>query len=234
MAEKFHIFARTSFRELPTLRSSITCECLTCKKGGTEKKRGEMNGGNGARKPGAAERLASVWINNPLLKRKEDFMNKQLRLLGSFGLLSLLLMGTAISSAYANGKCNPKSPTRGTWSFSQSTQTFFDPLSIFSPGTEVGTFTNDECGHTVGHGIFNDALGSLEFDFTGDCVFRADGLTMDCTLQSGSETNNVVCTMMEKQGECFQEYRCVSTRPYGTAGPVLLAELKRVRYGTCK
>ena len=161
-------------------------------------------------------------------------MKKQVQILCHFGLLSLLVMGASVSSAYADGACNPKSPIRGVWSFSQTTQTFYEPLTLFSPGTEVGTFTNDECGHTVGHGTFNDALGSLEFEFTGDCVFRADGLTMDCTLQSGSETSNVVCTMMEKQGECFQEYRCVSTRPYGNPGPVLLAELKRVHAGTCK
>jgi len=158
------------------------------------------------------------------------------KLLCSFGLFSLLVMGAFDSRVYADGACTPKSPIRGVWSFSQTTQTFFDPLTLFAPSTEVGTFTNDECGHAVGQATFNDALGSKEFKFDGDCVFRADGLTMDCTLQDidSGATSNVVCTMMEKVGECFQEYRCVTTRPYGNPGPVLLAELKRVHAGTCK
>src|SRR5262245_30875597 len=135
-------------------------------------------------------------------------MKKLLYSLGSLGLVSLLIMGTSVSSAYAGDNCQPKSPVRGTWSYSQSTQTFYTPLSLFIPATEVGTANIDACGNLTGHGSFNDPAGGVEFDFDGKCVLRENGgNVMDCTFSALGETTSQVCVLMEKTGECFQEFQ---------------------------
>lgn len=212
-------------------------------KGGEDKRKSNSNGGNGEQKPGVSGVAHSssprfCLDQQPITtKGKEDFMNKQFRVLSGFGLLALLVMGTVVPNSQADNGCLPKSPVRGAWSFSQSTQTFYPPLSLLIPATEVGTLTIDACGHSTGHGTINDLAGGIEFDFTGDCVLRENGGTvMDCTNHAFGETSSVVCALMEKTGECFQEFRCVSTRPYDVTqpGPVILAELKRVYAGTCK
>jgi hypothetical protein len=166
-------------------------------------------------------------------------MKKQLRLLYGLELVLLFIMGTSVSSSYANGNCRPKSPVRGAWSFSQSVQSFYSDgtLALFIPATEVGTAHIDACGNLTGHGILNDPAGGSEFEFDGNCVLRENGGTvMDCTLNALGQTSSEVCVLMEKVGECFQEFRCVLTRPYDVTQPgsVLLAEVKRVHAGTCK
>jgi hypothetical protein len=164
-------------------------------------------------------------------------MKKLLYSLSGLGLVSLLVMGTSVSSSYAGDNCQPKSPVRGTWSFSQSAQSFNSAPPLFIPITEVGTANIDACGNLTGQGISNDPAGGSEFPFDGKCELRENGdNVMDCTFHALGQTNSEVCVLMEKTGECFQEFRCVLTRPYDPTQPgiVLLAEVKRAQNGTCK
>jgi hypothetical protein len=156
-------------------------------------------------------------------------MNKQLRLLCGFGLLSLLVMGTAVSSAYADGKCNPKSPLRGTYAFKQVAYA----IPSFGPATEAGTLKVDECGYTVGHGVFNGpGYSGFEFDWEAPCVLRASGYEADCTLAGGMKR---YCVFSGKGGGgCFDTWRCIISNEEAEPGMVIMAEFERVHAGTCK
>ena len=159
-------------------------------------------------------------------------MKKQLRLLCSLGLVSLLGMGASVSRSYADGSCQPKSPLRGAYVFSQVA-----PIVPGLPGaTEAGPITVDECGELTGHGVFNGpGFSGFEFDFAGSCVLRTSGYETDCTLNSIFGTSHRYCVLTGKGGEgCFEKWQCINSNELTEPGLVLLADLERVHSGTCK
>jgi hypothetical protein len=159
-------------------------------------------------------------------------MKKQLRLLYGLGLVSLFIMGTSVSSSYADGKCRPKSPLRGTYVFSQVVPV----IPGLPSATEVGTITVDDCGNLIGYGVFNGpGFSGFEFDFEGPCVLRASGYEADCTLTSTFGTAHRYCVLMGKGGAgCFEKWHCINSNEATEPGVVLLADIERVHAGTCK
>ena len=159
-------------------------------------------------------------------------MKKLLYALGGLGLVSLFVMEASVSSSYADGNCQPKSPLRGSYVFSQVA-----PVVPGLPGaTEAGTFTVDECGDSIGHGVFNGpGFSGFEFDFAGPCVLRASGYEADCTLNSLFGTSHRYCVLTGKGGEgCFEKWHCINSNEATEPGLVLLTDIERVRSGTCK
>lgn len=165
-------------------------------------------------------------------------------LLRGFGLVSLWLVGLSVQRSYADGQClDPKSPLRGTWSYSQEET---NPLFGNLPVTAVGVMTVDNCGRFQGRGIDNipcqdsDCFGfgslgvknPLEVTFEGQLITNPDG-TANATLTAFGTEFRRACVMMEKQGSCFQEFRCVATEPT-PPNPVLLAIFKRQSPGSCR
>jgi len=152
------------------------------------------------------------------------------------GFVLLLVLGTAASLSWADDRCQPKSPVRGSWSFSQFVP-FVSGTPI--PGTGVGILSIDACGNLTGRGIVNPAdpnFAGFEFAFDGKCVIRENGGgVMDCTLNALGQTDiRRGCVLMEEKGGCFQEFRCVSTDGVNEPGTVLLAEFKRQKDGSCQ
>ena len=156
-------------------------------------------------------------------------MNKQLRLLAGFGLLSLFVMGASVSSSYADGACNPKSPLRGTYVLRQVAYA----IPNFGPATEAGTLKVDDCGNTVGHGVFNGpGFSGVEFDWEGPCVLRPSGYEADCVLNGNVGR---YCVLTGKGGEgCFDTWHCIVSNEEAEPGSVIMADLERVRADTCK
>ena len=95
--------------------------------------------------------------------------------LSGLGLVSILIMGTSVSSTSADPK---KSPLRGAWSFSQfvpATTAFGTPTPI--PTAAAGTFIMNEDNSFTGHAVLDTPLPSppgptFELDFNGSCTFR--------------------------------------------------------------
>jgi hypothetical protein len=164
-------------------------------------------------------------------------MKRRLLSLCGLGSISLLVIGTSILSVHAYDAYRPKNPARGAWSFSQ-TVLFFSGAP--TPITEVGTLNMDGCGKFTGLGIINPpdpAFAGFELPFEGECVLRENGVNvMDCTIVNAPGLSDIrrVCVLMEKTGECFQEFRCVRPDGVNEPGTVLLVEFKRQQSGSCK
>lgn len=161
-------------------------------------------------------------------------MKRQLRLLCGLGSISLLVMGTSVSSSYAGDKCRPKNPLRGTYVFSQVA---YVVPGVTGPVTEVGTVNVDDCGNLTGHGVIDaSTISGFEFDFDGACVIRASGSEIDCTLSALGTTNIGRYCVMTRKGDdgCFEKWRCISSNPVSEPGVVLLADVERQQSGTCK
>lgn len=153
------------------------------------------------------------------------------------GVMAMLVMGTLVSSVRAADK---KSPLRGHWSLSGMIQS--EPAFGGAPATAVGALTVDDSGDYTGHVTINSAClavgpgcpapNPLELDFEGAITANADGTGVATVefLPSGITVSRS-CVLMEKQGDCYQEFRCVNTSPNGE---VFLAEHKRQVAGTCK
>ena len=164
-------------------------------------------------------------------------MKKFFYLFSGLGLVSILIIGIAVSSARADSK---KSPLRGAWSFSQfvPTVTTLAPEPI--PTAAAGTLFMDADNNFTGRAVLNAAPPSpiapvVELDFKGSCTFRPGGVKngMDCTLNVpdfGLFSVGRFCVVMANEGECFDEFRCVNT----TEAAVLLVEFKRQRSDTCQ
>jgi hypothetical protein len=156
----------------------------------------------------------------------------------TWGLVSILLvMGTSVSSARADDK---KSPLRGHWSGSQVSE--INPAFGGATTTAIATFTVDNSGGLTGHGAINSACTAagpgcpapnpLELDFSGTLTANEDGTAaMTLVLPAFGITVDRACVLMQKQGDCFQEFRCINTSPNGE---VVLGEFKRLLAGTCK
>lgn len=172
-------------------------------------------------------------------------MKKQLRKLCGLGLISLLGSGALVLRSYANDEClDRRSPLRGTWSYSQVEE--INPLFGNLPITAIGVFTVDNCGRFQGHATDNipcqDAncfgfgpLGGknpLEFPLNGQFITYADGTATATVTAFGTEFLRS-CVMMDKRGDCFQEFRCVSSDPT-PPNAVLLATFKRQLPGACQ
>ena len=154
-----------------------------------------------------------------------------------WGFMAMLVMGTSVSSVRAADK---KSPLRGHWSLSGVVP--IEPILGGAPATSVGVLTVDDNGDYTGHGTINSActavgpgcpaLNPLKLDFEGTITVNADGTGVATVefLPSGITVSRS-CVFMEKQGDCYQEFRCVNTSP---SGEVFLAEHKRQVAGTCK
>jgi hypothetical protein len=164
-------------------------------------------------------------------------MKRLLHSLRVLGLVSILVMGTSVSSARANNK----SPLRGHWSASQVSE--INPAFGGAITTAIATFTVDDSGGLTGHGAINSACTAvgpdcpapnpLELDFSGTITTNEDDGTAVLTLVLPffGITVGRACVLMEKQGDCYQEFRCINTSPNGE---VVLAEFKRQLAGTCK
>lgn len=172
-------------------------------------------------------------------------MKKPLRLLCSLGFISLLGSGVSVVNSYANEECpDPRSPLRGAWSYSQVEEIV--PLFGNFPITAVGVLKIDNCGRFQARAIDNvpcqDAncfgLGTLgvknplEVTFTGQIITHEDGMATATGIAFGAEFLRA-CVVMEKRGDCFQEFRCVSTDPT-PPNAVLLATFKRQFPGSCQ
>ncbi len=161
-------------------------------------------------------------------------MKKLLHSLGGLGLVSLLVMGTSVSSSYAGDKCQPKSPLRGAYVFSQVAHVVPD---VPGPVTEAGIINVDDCGNVTGHGVIDaSTISGFEFDFDGSCVIRASGYEMDCTLSALGTTNIGRYCVMTRKGDdgCFEKWHCISSNPVSEPGVVLLTDVERQQSGTCK
>ncbi len=164
-------------------------------------------------------------------------MKQFLYSLSGLGLVSILVIGIAVSSARADSK---KSPLRGAWSFSQfvpATTALGTPDPI--PTAAAGTFFMNDDNSFTGHAVLDTPLPpgpTFELDFNGSCTFRQGDAKngMDCTLDVpafGLSGVGRFCVVMADRGECFDEFHCVDTNEPGT---VLLVEFKRQRPGTCR
>ena len=161
-------------------------------------------------------------------------MKKQLRLLGGFGLLSLLVMGASVSSSYADGACNPKSPMRGIFALSQVGYTVPGVTGVV---TLAGISEVDECGNTTGRAVFNGpGFSGFAIEWTGTCTLRPSGNEVDCNLNPNEQGvgSGRYCVLTGKGGEgCFDTWHCINSSEVD-AGMVLMADLERVQAGTCK
>jgi hypothetical protein len=165
-------------------------------------------------------------------------MKRVLYSLRALGVVSILVMGTSVGSAHAD---NNKSPLRGRWSSSQVNE--ITPAVGGAPVTIISTMTVDESGGVTGHSTLNSPCtvigpaclipNGLALDFEGTITANPDGTAVATfvTPAFGNSTVNYACVLMEKQGDCFQEFRCVNTDPNGI---VTLAEFKRQLAGSCK
>ena len=164
-------------------------------------------------------------------------MKKFPYLLSSLGLVSILVLGMSVSSARANNK---KSPLRGHWSFSQVQE--ITPIFGGAITTAIGTVIVDDSGGLTGHATLNSActviglgcpaLNPLELDFLGTITANPDGTAVaTIVIPAFGITEGRACVLMEKQGDCFQEFHCINTDPNGL---VIRGEFKRQLAGTCK
>ncbi len=165
-------------------------------------------------------------------------MKKFLYLFSGLGLISILVIGIAVSSAGADKQ---KSPLRGDWSWSQlvPATTGFGPPPI--PTAAAGTLFMKDDNRFTGHAVLNTPLSSplgpaLELDIDGTCTFRPGGVKngMDCLVNVpafGLTDVGRFCVVMTNSGGCFDEFRCVNTTEPGT---VLLVEFKRQSPGACQ
>lgn len=170
-------------------------------------------------------------------------MKKRLQQLCGLGLISLLVSSASALSSYANECLDPQSPLRGTWSYSQEET---HPLFGNLPLTAVGVIKVDNCGRFQGHAFDNipcqDAncfgfgpLGvknPLEVIFDGQLITQPEGMATAVGTAFGAEFRRA-CVVMEKRGDCFQEFRCVSSDP-APPNAVLLATFKRQLPGSCQ
>jgi|SRR5215813_585332 len=147
----------------------------------------------------------------------------------------MIVMGTAVGSARAG----TKSPLRGHWSTSGVIQTA--PLFGGASATFVGVVTGDDSGGYTGHVTINTACTAvgpdcpvpnpLELDDSGTITVNADGTAVVTEMiPAFGITVSRTCVLMEKQGDCYQEIRCLNTSPNGD---VFLTEGKRQFAGTC-
>jgi len=172
-------------------------------------------------------------------------MKRLLVSLSSLGLTLLLGSGALVLGASANDEClDRRSPLRGTWSYSQVEE--INPLFGNLPITAVGVLKVDNCGRFQAHAVDNvpcqDAncfgLGPLgvknplDFTFSGQLITQPDGMATATGIAFGTEFRRA-CVMMEKRGDCFQEFSCVSTDP-DPPNAVLLATFKRQLPGACQ
>ena len=172
-------------------------------------------------------------------------MKKQLRQLCGLGLISLLGSSVSIVSAYAADEClDPRSPLRGAWSYSQVEE--IHPLFGNLPITAVGVLKIDDCGRFQARAVDNvpcqdencfglGPLGvknPLDFTFSGQIITQPDGMAIATGVAFGAEFHRA-CVVMEKRGDCFQEFRCVSSDP-APPNAVLLATFKRQLPGACQ
>ena len=158
-----------------------------------------------------------------------------LRVLGFASIL--FVMGTFVSGASSGDK---KSPLRGHWSLSGVIQ--IEPALGGAPATAVGILTVDDSGGYTGHVTINSACTAvgpncpapnpLELDFSGTITTNEDGTAVGpIVVPALGMTADRACVLMEKQGDCYQEFRCLNTSPNGE---VFLAEHKRQLAGTCR
>jgi hypothetical protein len=166
-------------------------------------------------------------------------MKHFLYILSGLGLVSVLILGTSVSSASADPQ---KSPLRGAWSFSQfvpATTALGTPTPI--PTAAAGTLLMNEDNSFTGHAVLDTPLPppvgpTFEFDFSGDCTFRQGDVKkgLDCSVDVpafGLSDVGRFCVVMAGRGTCFDEFRCVDTNEPGT---VLLVEFKRQSPGACQ
>jgi hypothetical protein len=156
-------------------------------------------------------------------------------------LMVILLTGWAFALSYhvQNAAADKKSPLRGHWSASQVSYVNFVGFGGATT-TSVAAFTVDNSGGLIGHGTINSACTAagpacptpnpLEIDFSGALTANEDG-TAVLTLVLPRITVDRTCVLMRKQGDCFQEFRCVNTSPNKE---VVLLEVKRQLSGTCQ
>lgn len=165
-------------------------------------------------------------------------MKKHLHFLYGLGLASLLGIGVSVSLSYADDECpDPGSPLRGAWSYSQVEQV--NPSFGNLPVTAVGTLKVDYCGRFQGRGTDNipcqdencfgfGPLGvknPLDVTFDGRIITQQNGAAAVTLTAFGTEFRRA-CVMMDKRGDCFQEFHCVATEPT-PPNAVLLATFKR-------
>ncbi len=159
--------------------------------------------------------------------------------LSGLGLVSIFIIGIAVSSARADKQ---KSPLRGAWSFSQfvpATTALGTPEPI--PTAAAGTLFMKDDNSFTGQAVLNTPLSSplgpaLELDIDGTCTFRPGGVKngMDCLVNVpafGLSGVGRFCVVMANSEGCFDEFRCVNTNEPGT---VLLVEFKRQSPGACQ
>ncbi len=167
-------------------------------------------------------------------------MKRLLYSLSGLGLISLLVLGTSAFSSKAEAQCpDPHSPVRGTWSFSE----VHEVTALFGgkPATEVGVLTIDECGIINGSATVNTPCAVVDstcpipnplvFTFTGTITTNADG-TAGASVTAFGQTGSLACVLMNKQGACYQGFRCVNTVP--GSGDATMAEFRRQLAGTCR
>ena len=154
----------------------------------------------------------------------------------TWGFVAILVMGTAVSGARADSK---KSPLRGHWSVSAVIQ--IEPAFGGAPATGVGVLTVDDSGGYTGHVTINSACTAvgpncpapnpLELDASGTITTNPDGTAVGTeVIPAFGITADRACVLMEKQGDCYQEFRCLNTSPNGE---VFLGDNKRQLAGTC-
>jgi hypothetical protein len=81
-------------------------------------------------------------------------MKKVLYVCGGFGFITMIVVGLSTLYAYADGEClDPRSPLRGSWSFSQVTEVI--PGLSNLPATAVGVIKVDSCGRFQGQAMLN-------------------------------------------------------------------------------
>ena len=156
-----------------------------------------------------------------------------------FGFTSILTMGIFALNSHANGEClDPHSPLRGSWSFSQVTEIL--PGLSNLPATAVGVIKIDACGRFQGSATLNIpcpdqacfGLGNpLPAPLTGQIIAEEDGAAVSSGEVFGTPFHRA-CVMMEKRGDCFQEFHCVSSDP--APNDAQLSIFKRQSFGSCR
>ena len=160
--------------------------------------------------------------------------------LSGLGLVSLLVLGTSALGSKAEAQCpDPHSPVRGPWSFSEVHEV--TAALGGKPSTEVGVFTVDACGNLTGSGTVNTPCAVIDstcpipnplvFTFNGTITTNDDG-TAGVSVTAFGQTFSRACVLMNKQGACYQELRCVDTVP--GSGDVIMLEVRRQLAGTCR
>ena len=166
-------------------------------------------------------------------------MKKILCLCGVFASIAMLFVGLATRHAYADDEClDPQSSLRGSWSFSQVTEIL--PGLSNLPATAVGVIKIDACGRFQGSATLNIpcpdqacfGLGNpLPAPLAGQIIAGEDGTAVSSGEVLGTPFHRA-CVMMEKRGDCFQEFHCVSSDP--APNDAQLSIFKRQVFGSCR